>query len=97
MGESNNQGRELKWQKGGGSGMQRGKNRILRLYQAPQSALPQEKWPFINYESCIITQMEWVTVMKIKNWAKAIAKPGNYTPKINYNFHPPCSITWARI
>lgn len=80
-----------------GRGMQRGKNGILRLYQASRSAPRQEKCPFINYESCIYTQMEWVTVMKIRNWAKDIAQPGNYTPKINYNFHPPCSITWARI
>lgn len=61
--------------------MQRANNGILTLFQAPRSATRQEKWPFINYESCIITQMEWVTVMKIRNWPKATARPGNYTPK----------------
>lgn len=40
----------------------------------------------LNYESCIITQMEWVTMMGIRSRPKATARPGNYTPKINENF-----------
>lgn len=55
-------------------------------FEAPRCATWQEKMGHLNYESCIITQMERVTMMGIRSRPKATARPGNYTPKINDTF-----------
>lgn len=44
-----------------------GAGKELSGFISPLSAARLEKRALINYEGCIITQMEWVTVMEIRN------------------------------
>lgn len=49
-----------------------GAGKELSGFIIPISAARLEKWAPINYEGCIITQMEWVTVMEIRNGVRLL-------------------------